>query len=461
MPGVFSNCQLRPDPATCFVMMPFAESFSAIYRLIQRCCTEQGLACVRADEDVRPGKITGKIYDLVSSAGVIIADMTGRNPNVFYELGLAHAISDNVILLTQATEDVPFDLKDFIHIRYVNTFEGAETLAKDLSKALTTLLRSAEVHLPPDDLRRERQPADLANIEDEEIDLGLLHLQADIVRSRGDMKEAFDWLQKALEAARDGKGDAPEVGNCAIEAERCRFLDLAESLYELALTRDPSHVNNRQSYISFLLDHRAGDPRRMEIAGQMLDELESVSERMERTRGLRAQYMTIIQRHSGEQVNVDEIVAELVGDGDFKSLEQAAPALIVLQQARRFGEMRDLIERLRPRVPATSQMKLDRILADAFADSEDRELQEQAIALYDRLLDQGADHSTDVKHNLATLLWARDRDDNDQRALKLWSEAYAERPGDPSIRKAFAHYLVRRGQEDDAAKVLAGQPITL
>lgn len=101
MPGLLGNRVLPVNPDRCFVMMPFADSFSAIYRLIQRVCTEQGLTCQRADEDVKPGKITSKIYDAVAEAGIIIADMTGRNPNVFYEMGLAHAISDNVILPTQ------------------------------------------------------------------------------------------------------------------------------------------------------------------------------------------------------------------------------------------------------------------------------------------------------------------------------------------------------------------------
>jgi tetratricopeptide (TPR) repeat protein len=459
MPGVFSNRERLPNPGMCFVMMPFAENFNAIFRLIQRCCTEQGLTCVRADEDVRPGKITGKIYDLVSCAGVIIADMTGRNPNVFYELGLAHAISDNVILLTQATDDVPFDLKDFIHIRYTNTFDGAEKLATDLSKVLTTILRSADLHVSPDDERRQRQASEIDDLPAEELDLGLLHLQAEIARSGGDMKQAAEWLQKALEAAKDGKGDAPEIGNCAIVAERCRFLDLSEALYAIAIARDPTHVNNRQSYASFLLDHRANNPEKVDLAGQILKELEGTPERQERTRGLLAQYLTIKGKGGGQPIDIDKLIADVVGDGEFSTIEQAAPALLVLQNAGRYNEMRALIEGLREKVPDTNLATLDRILADAFASSGSEQLRDEAVEIYTELLKGSPAQSTDVKHNLATLLFAKDRQDSTGRAFQLWAEAYSDRPSDPSIRKAFAQYLVRQDRKQDAAKVLAGQPI--
>ncbi|MDA1004501.1 MAG: hypothetical protein O3B31_14345 [Chloroflexi bacterium] len=201
MPGVFSRSMGPVDPSKCFVMMPFAESFNAIYRLIQRVCTDQELRCERADEDVLPGKITGKIYDAVATAGVIIADMSGRNANVFYELGLAHAMSDNVILLTQSGDDVPFDLRDFIHIEYNNTFEGAEKLANELSKVLTTLLRSAG----PATIRRAVPDASVAPEDFEQPDLGLFDLQAETSRRSGDLAAAHAWLSKALQYAKGGR----------------------------------------------------------------------------------------------------------------------------------------------------------------------------------------------------------------------------------------------------------------
>ena len=54
----------------------------------------------------------------IAKADLIVADLTGRNPNVFYETGYAHALTKRVILLTQRAEDIPFDLKDYPHVIY-------------------------------------------------------------------------------------------------------------------------------------------------------------------------------------------------------------------------------------------------------------------------------------------------------------------------------------------------------
>lgn len=461
MAGVFSNRERKPNPDTCFVMMPFTENFNAIYRLIQRCCIDQGLTCLRADEDVGPGKITGKIYDMVLKAGVIIVDMTGRNPNVFYELGLAHAISDNVVLLTQSPDDVPFDLRDFLHIRYTNTFDGAERLATELSKVLSTLLSSASLNIPLDDQRRSIPSVEPKDLSAAEFDLGLAHLQAEIARNSNDMQKAAEWLQKAIDYAKIGGGDAPEIGNCAIEAERCKFFDLAEGLYEIAISRDQTHVNNRQSYVSFLLDHRANNPKKIQLAGHILSELESVAERGERTRGLKAQYLslTMAQKGSAQPADLEAAVADVVGDGNFDSLEQAAPAFLLLQRVRKYREMEKLADTFRKRLPTADVRVLDRILADAYASSDDKALEDEAIVIYERLLSEEDDATPDVKHNLATILFLRSPKTSNPRIFQLWSEAYGQRPKDSSIQKGFARYLVRHDRSGDAAKVLAGKPI--
>ena len=55
--------------------------------------------------------ILERVFNQISKADVIVADMTGRNPNVFYEAGYAHALNKVVVLVTQKTDDIPFDLK--------------------------------------------------------------------------------------------------------------------------------------------------------------------------------------------------------------------------------------------------------------------------------------------------------------------------------------------------------------
>lgn len=462
MSGIFSG-NGNVDSRQCFVMMPFAESFNAIYRLIHRCCEEQGLTCIRADEDAVPGKITGKIYRFVEESGIIIADMTGKNPNVFYELGLAHAISGNVILLTQSKDDVPFDLLDFMYILYNNTIDGSEKLAGELSKVLTTILRSAEnsVSNSQDIMRNNTEPSDDLNVDDvDTIDLGLFHLKAEISRNHGDMNKAREWLQKAFQHASSGHGDAAEIGNCAIEAEKCRFFNLAENLYRIAVSRDADHVNNRQCYVSFMLDNRPSEEK-LKLCGDMLDSLETTLERRERTRALRAQYLTISQQRSGGAVNYDEIISDILGSDGSLSIHQAAPLLSALQTAKQYDKFRYIVERVRANASKAGGVQLDRILADCLADSGNTKYEDEAIAIYRHLIDAGDDDGTDIKHNLATLIYSKDRNDITGEAGKLWRESYSANPNDKVVSKSFARYLMRRGNEEEAAAVLENKTIDL
>lgn len=105
----------------CFVLMPFEESFDDIYQLgIKQPCIELGLYCERVDEQIFHESIIDRIYNQIAKADIIIADLSGRNPNVFYEVGYAHALGKKIIMLTHNANDIPFDLKQFPHIIYNN-----------------------------------------------------------------------------------------------------------------------------------------------------------------------------------------------------------------------------------------------------------------------------------------------------------------------------------------------------
>jgi len=103
---------------TCFVMMPFAEPIGGYYKSIyETAITKAGLRAIRADDEIfATGKIIDQVWDGITAAKVLVAELTGRNPNVFYELGLAHALSKPVVLVSSNQGDVPFDLK---HIRVI------------------------------------------------------------------------------------------------------------------------------------------------------------------------------------------------------------------------------------------------------------------------------------------------------------------------------------------------------
>lgn len=104
--------------------MPFSSSFDDIYEFgIKMTCSDLNSYAERVDEQIFKERILDRIYNQISKADVIIADMTGRNPNVYYEVGYAHGIGKDVILLTQDSTDIPFDLKHFPHIIYNNNIK--------------------------------------------------------------------------------------------------------------------------------------------------------------------------------------------------------------------------------------------------------------------------------------------------------------------------------------------------
>ena len=123
-----------------FVLMPFSQEFSDIYQLgIKDACSQAGAYCERVDEQFFTGSILERIYNQISKADIIVADMTGRNPNVFYETGYAHALGKQVILLTQNVDDIPFDMKHFPHIVYGKSIVNLRT---ELEKRVTWIINN-------------------------------------------------------------------------------------------------------------------------------------------------------------------------------------------------------------------------------------------------------------------------------------------------------------------------------
>lgn len=113
-----ANITTRPKPYV-FVLMPFSKEFEDIYKLgIKPACERAGAYADRVDEQIFYESILQRIYNQISKADIVVAEFTGRNPNVFYETGYAHALGKKVIMLTQKVEHIPFDLKHYPHIIY-------------------------------------------------------------------------------------------------------------------------------------------------------------------------------------------------------------------------------------------------------------------------------------------------------------------------------------------------------
>jgi len=129
----YKQSTVKVNEKLCFIIMPYTDKLNPIYEnIIKPVIKDLKLECLRADEIFISKPIIEDIWNNIKKARFIIADLTDRNPNVFYELGLAHALNKEVIMLTQDINDVPFDLKHFRIIVYQDSIAGADKLKSDL-----------------------------------------------------------------------------------------------------------------------------------------------------------------------------------------------------------------------------------------------------------------------------------------------------------------------------------------
>jgi hypothetical protein len=203
----------------CFVIMPFGNRLSdpqqrgqldVLYEGLIKPAVEsvrlpgqpdERITCHRGDKEPRPGEIIAHIVENLVEAEIAIADLSGRNPNVFYELGVRHAVNDNTILIAQREEDVPFDLRGQRLIIYERDFEGGVRLRNALVEAIEDILRSPKKSDNP--VRRH-----LLERETQKIDVGgippgydvVKELLAEVVSLRREFKDQLAEVRQIMHA---------------------------------------------------------------------------------------------------------------------------------------------------------------------------------------------------------------------------------------------------------------------
>lgn len=128
------------EPALASAMMPFDVGFNPVYDSIRHAADNAGLRCRRADDIWENAAIIQDVVALIDRSRVVVCDCSGRNPNVFYEAGIAHMLGREVILITQSEQDIPFDLRHLRYIRYLNNAEGRTALTEALQARMQTIL---------------------------------------------------------------------------------------------------------------------------------------------------------------------------------------------------------------------------------------------------------------------------------------------------------------------------------
>ena len=142
-PKVFSIAKNEKIERTlASVMMPFGVAFSPVYEAIQSAAAEVGLICRRADEIWETPAVIQDIVNLIDKSFIVVCDCTGRNANVFYEIGIAHTLGREVVLITQVDADVPFDLRHLRYVKYLDNDEGRRALKAALTERFGYLLEN-------------------------------------------------------------------------------------------------------------------------------------------------------------------------------------------------------------------------------------------------------------------------------------------------------------------------------
>jgi hypothetical protein len=142
LPTVFRIPSEKPDKKLVALMMPFEKELDGVYKAVVAACEKLGLQCVRADNVWEASEIMQDVFSLIYRSHIVVCDFSGKNPNVFYETGIAHTLGRHVIPILQDDRDAPFDVRHHRFIKYLNNHEGLLELSEKIGRRLQTLLKA-------------------------------------------------------------------------------------------------------------------------------------------------------------------------------------------------------------------------------------------------------------------------------------------------------------------------------
>ena len=138
-PAVFEVPDDGVDPKLISVMTPFAPEFEPVFEAIRGACNDAGMKALRAKDIWLHSAVIQDVFSLIFRSAIVVCDFTGKNPNVFYEAGIAHTLGKHVVPITQADADIPFDLRHHRYLSYLNNGEGREQLRNGLNQRFWSL----------------------------------------------------------------------------------------------------------------------------------------------------------------------------------------------------------------------------------------------------------------------------------------------------------------------------------
>lgn len=461
-----------------FVLMPFAEDFDDVYMVIKdavRSASEETgvlLKCLRADDIAPTGRITDQVIQAIGAADLLIAEISGNNPNVMYELGYGHALGKPAVILNQDINTSPFDLKDFRQIVYPRNRLTKECRAALLVTLTDFFSQQGEQQPSSPEPQQASGTADSPLVDQPPramrpsthltAELQKLHLRLQFARQQNDLRLVREIAAAVLALLsqvtvvsgtdeEDMHNSAAPAGNCGIELEKAGLEQEAEAIYRKTIGIFPSYPGVRCQYADFLLD--AG---RMPEARQELDRARQLGAEEQRLRKIELKFAL---KHDPPSESLEEQL-RTVFEADPGNRACVIPYLLYLDH---FKSPADKFEEVclawRAAAPEPLKHEADRALADFLAKGEDLTAVRRAVALYEALLSSvplDPDDRHASLHNVATL-YAQLGDRALSRAR--WIEAYKLKPNDPTVRAAFSQRLANWGELDLALTVSEARPL--
>ena len=201
-----------------FVLMPFEDAFNSVYSgFLEKVLKGRKFDVIRADNIENQRSIMRDVIEGIVNCDLIVADLTGSNPNVYYELGIAHALGKPVIHLTQDLEEVPFDLQSYRLIEYSTHFEEIEKAMRQLDSYASRFLEGKlQVGNPVTDFRPDN-PVVRPFTEKVPAGTGVGASTDNVLEGTG--------VGPSSENLPDGAGVGPSTDNVSDDAEERGFLD--------------------------------------------------------------------------------------------------------------------------------------------------------------------------------------------------------------------------------------------
>ena len=342
----------KMSSSKAFVLMPFEGEFDAVYEAQIRPALEDASYVVqRADSLLDQRNVLRDVVEGISGADLVIAELTGLNTNVLYEVGLAHGLGIPVVLLTQELEEVPFDLRGYRIQVYSTRFDEIGKLRESLtsiarSHAEGTLSFGSPVTDFAQDGGASPEPTTTETAGDvESATAGFLDRLASLEESATQLGEISERLSEAtVDVGEDmnrvsGRMDALEMSRpgAAVQARKLasmaasdltRYAERVETELPALATVVDSLVDSGLGHVKWLLE--SDDP---DIRGQVVDAREGMAELLEGSTGA----LEGVQEFRQSMTGVTGVTREL--DRATRRVSSALGEVIVLfERTQAFAE---------------------------------------------------------------------------------------------------------------------------